>query len=101
MQALKLPLGIVEGIAQSQVDVQVTSAVGMQAVGVNMRARYCQVDFHAKVHTAVAAAIRSFEHHVTLHDPIAESSQTEAQLARALLEGARTVDVAKGQCDGQ
>jgi hypothetical protein len=71
----------------------------MQAVGVNVRARYGQVDLDAKERTASAAAW-ALEHHMELHDSIAESPQSRSQLSRALFEGARTVDVMKGEIQG-
>lgn len=96
MQTLQLPLGIVECVAQSQIDVLMPSTVGTQAVGMNVSARHAQLDLDAEGRTAVAAAVRSLEHHVALHDPIAESLQTRAQLACTRFESARAVDVMKG-----
>ena len=59
-----------------------------------------QIDLHHERRAAAMAAARAFDRHVTSGDPLAITLQPLAELARARLERARMIGVAKCQGDG-
>jgi len=66
----------------------------MKTVGVDLSAGYAQVNLDEV--GCPRAAMRAFESHVALRDPLAEALQSATQFASAILEGAGAVDVTKG-----
>jgi hypothetical protein len=83
-----------EGVAQGDIDILVCCAIGMKTVGVDLRTGHAQVNFDEV--GCPRAAMRTFERHVALRDPLAEALQSATQFPRAILEGAAAVDVTKG-----
>jgi hypothetical protein len=96
MQTLQLVLGTIEGIAQRKIDIFVSRPVHMKTVGMDLCAGHGKVNFDHVARPAVVAVARTFEGHVTLHDPLTETFQPLSQRARALLERARTFDMTEG-----
>ena len=94
MQLLQLPLGIMVGVAQGDVDILGCCALDMKTVGVDLRTGHAQVNLDEVGRPR--PAMRAFKRHVALRDPLAEALQSETQFPRAILEGAGAFDVTKG-----
>jgi hypothetical protein len=86
MQALQLPLGAIEGIAQSGIDIPVTRAVDMKTVGMDLGTGHGQVNLDGVARTAVTAILRTFERHVTTRNPPSEAFQSRPEGARPVFE---------------
>jgi hypothetical protein len=100
MQILQLPLGIHEGVAQRKINILMPGAVDLATVGVNVRARYGQIDLDQVGGCAVARAARAFDRHASLQDPLVEPMQSRPQFPRAILDGAGMVQMAECDVDG-
>jgi len=96
-----LPLGIVEGITQREIDILVSRAIDVKAVGVDLRAGHHQIDLDQILCASIVTrVIRALQRHMAVRDPVVEARQMMTQFSRSLLQGAGAVEVMKRQNDG-
>jgi hypothetical protein len=95
VQVLQLPLGIIKGIAQGEINILVSRTIYVKAVGVDLRTGHDQVNHDQVGCPGGATVTRAFERHMTLCDPLAEALQPRSQFPCASLEGSRVIDVTK------
>jgi hypothetical protein len=78
-EVLQLPLGIVERIAERKVNIVMSCAIDVKAVGMDVRAGHRQVNLHPIRRAGVPArAIRPLDRHMTVRDPLVETRQMMA-----------------------
>lgn len=76
--------------------------IGSQAIGVNMRTRYRQVNFYQiRCPRSVPTGARPFERYMAARDVLAELCEVRDQFARVVLESTRVIEVMKRQGYGR
>ena len=70
-----MPLGVIEGVAQGEIDILVPCAIDMKAVGVDVRSGHREIDLGQIECSAFSAFTRPLERHMALGDPPMESRQ--------------------------
>ncbi len=97
MQFLQLPLGIVESIAQGDINILVARAIESKAVGMDPSTGYGQINLNRVRSAAGSATAQSRKRHMAVRDRLAITLQSLPQLACTGFQGARMVDVPKRQ----
>lgn len=76
-------------------NVAVAGTVGMQTVGVNVRAGHREVNFDCVCRGLIAGPVARFESHPALGDPAAEARQSLRESSGAIFERSGAIDAAK------